>query len=261
MSSSARCRWPLILASAFLTVSLISPPAAAQTNCTDHTFSGGRVYAACSALGELGASVHWTHHAANGTADVAFRVAGGTAGWAINPSAVGMLGANTVFAYHEPATGAVRVLTAVVGSYAPVLADGNLTFAVHGRGAEYVDGVYDVHATISLPGNSTRQNIVWQVGTSSADGLPESHQAFGDNIMSSRSWDFSSSETAVVDVPAPRDSVYSKLLHPKNIHGVLNAVSWGVLLPLGVILARYMRVFPSLDPAWFYLHVASQCSG
>ncbi|KAM0865030.1 hypothetical protein ACQ4PT_043545 [Festuca glaucescens] len=264
MSSPARRRWPLILASAFLAVSLIPPPAAAQTNCTDHTFSGGRVYAACNALGELGASVHWTHHAANGTADIAFRVPAGTAGWAawaINPSAVGMLGANTVFAYHEPATGAVRVLTAVVGSYAPVVADGNLTFAVHGRGAEYVDGVYDVHATVSLPGNSTRQNIVWQVGTSSADGLPESHQAFGDNIMSSRSWDFSSSESAVVDVPAARDSVYSELLHPKNIHGVLNAVSWGVLLPLGVVLARYMRVFPSLDPAWFYLHVACQCSG
>jgi hypothetical protein len=46
-----------------------------------------------------------------------------------------------------------------------------------------------------------------------------------------------------------------------QIHGVLNAVSWGVLLPLGVVLARYMRVFPSLDPAWFYLHVACQCSG
>lgn len=47
----------------------------------------------------------------------------------------------------------------------------------------------------------------------------------------------------------------------EQIHGVLNAVSWGAMFPLGVILARYMRVFPSLDPAWFYLHVACQCSG
>jgi len=168
----------------------------------------------------------------------------------------------TVFAYHDTATGGVRVLAAVLDSYAPVVADGNLTFAVHSRGAEYADGVYDVHATISLPGNSTRQNIAWQVGTSSPDGLPESHQPYGDNVMSSRSWDFSSGEAAVVDdVPAPRDSVYSALLRRKNIHGVMNAVSWGVLLPVGVILARYMRVFPSLDPAWFYLHVACQCSG
>ncbi|KAI5012364.1 cytochrome b561 and DOMON domain-containing protein At4g12980-like [Hordeum vulgare subsp. vulgare] len=267
MGSRASRRIRLLLSSIVVAASL-SPPTAAQTaSCADHTFSGGRLYTACSQLEELDASVHWTYHASNGTADVAFRVPGGSAGWAawaINPSAVGMLGANTVFAYHDPATGVVAVATAVVDSYAPAFVDGDLAFAVHRRGAEYTDGVYAIHATVALPGNSTRQNIVWQAGTSSPDGLPESHQAFGDNVMSSRSWDFRSAEATVVvdDVPAaPRDTVYSALLRPKNIHGVLNAVSWGVLLPLGVMLARYMRVFPSLDPAWFYLHVACQCSG
>ena len=41
-------------------------------------------------------------------------------------------------------------------------------------------------------------------------------------------------------------------------HGVLNAVSWGILMPIGAIMARYMKVFA--DPAWFYLHVACQLS-
>lgn len=50
------------------------------------------------------------------------------------------------------------------------------------------------------------------------------------------------------------------LLLNGQIHGVLNAVSWGFLFPLGVIIARYMRVFPSADPAWFYLHVGCQLS-
>lgn len=45
-----------------------------------------------------------------------------------------------------------------------------------------------------------------------------------------------------------------------QIHGILNTVSWGVLFPLGVIIARYMRTFPSADPAWFYLHVGCQVS-
>ena len=45
-----------------------------------------------------------------------------------------------------------------------------------------------------------------------------------------------------------------------QIHGVLNAVSWGILFPLGVIIARYLRTFPSADPAWFYLHAACQVS-
>lgn len=45
-----------------------------------------------------------------------------------------------------------------------------------------------------------------------------------------------------------------------QIHGVLNAVSWGILLPVGIIIARYMSTFPSADPAWFYLHVCCQVS-
>lgn len=34
-----------------------------------------------------------------------------------------------------------------------------------------------------------------------------------------------------------------------QIHGVLNVVSWGILMPIGVIIARYLRVFKSADPA------------
>lgn len=45
-----------------------------------------------------------------------------------------------------------------------------------------------------------------------------------------------------------------------QIHGVLNVVSWGILLPLGAIAARYLKVFKSADPAWFYIHVVCQCS-
>lgn len=45
-----------------------------------------------------------------------------------------------------------------------------------------------------------------------------------------------------------------------QIHGILNAISWGILLPVGVIIARYMRTFQSADPAWFYLHVFCQIS-
>lgn len=41
---------------------------------------------------------------------------------------------------------------------------------------------------------------------------------------------------------------------------MLNAISWGILLPLGAIIARYLKVFKSADPAWFYLHVTCQAS-
>lgn len=45
-----------------------------------------------------------------------------------------------------------------------------------------------------------------------------------------------------------------------QVHGVLNAVSWGTLMPMGALIARYLKVFHSADPAWFYLHVACQTS-
>ena len=39
---------------------------------------------------------------------------------------------------------------------------------------------------------------------------------------------------------------------------MLNAVSWGILMPIGAFIARYLKAFKSADPAWFYLHVGCQ---
>ncbi|KAG5538975.1 hypothetical protein RHGRI_019504 [Rhododendron griersonianum] len=45
-------------------------------------------------------------------------------------------------------------------------------------------------------------------------------------------------------------------------HGVLNAVSWGIMMPLGFMAARYLKAFgPRADPLWFYTHVSLQLSG
>ena len=46
----------------------------------------------------------------------------------------------------------------------------------------------------------------------------------------------------------------------EQIHGVLNAVSWGIMLPIGMMIARYLRTFRLFHPAWFYLHVSCQVS-
>jgi hypothetical protein len=44
-------------------------------------------------------------------------------------------------------------------------------------------------------------------------------------------------------------------------HGILNVVGWGILLPIGIMFARYLRQFESADPAWFYLHAFCQTVG
>ncbi|RLM64734.1 cytochrome b561 and DOMON domain-containing protein [Panicum miliaceum] len=41
-------------------------------------------------------------------------------------------------------------------------------------------------------------------------------------------------------------------------HGLLAMMGWGVLMPIGMITARYFR---QLDPCWFYSHLAIQVSG
>lgn len=44
----------------------------------------------------------------------------------------------------------------------------------------------------------------------------------------------------------------------KRWHGLLSMMGWGVLLPMGMMVARYFR---RQDPYWFYGHIAVQGLG
>ncbi|GJN15169.1 hypothetical protein PR202_gb02062 [Eleusine coracana subsp. coracana] len=44
----------------------------------------------------------------------------------------------------------------------------------------------------------------------------------------------------------------------RRAHGALNLFAWGILMPIGAIVARYFR---RMDPLWFYLHVSLQFVG
>ncbi|KAI4340993.1 hypothetical protein MLD38_025775 [Melastoma candidum] len=49
-----------------------------------------------------------------------------------------------------------------------------------------------------------------------------------------------------------------RLTSSRQLHGVLNTVSWGTLLPTGVIVARNLKALNPMDKGWFYLHFACQ---
>ncbi|KAG6489888.1 cytochrome b561 and DOMON domain-containing protein At5g47530-like [Zingiber officinale] len=228
-------------------------------SCDGVSFSDGVSYDTCNDLPYLGAALHWTYHPSNGTVDVAYRAPQSDRGWvawAINPTGRDMVGANAFLAFHS-AAGVVTVYTTQFsGTEFPPssVADQNLTFAVHSRRAEYSadGGYYTIYASLDLPGNRTTQNTVWQASTSFTNGVPFRHDLSGDNVMTMSSVDFLSGQ-ASSSGGVPR-------LRRKNTHGVVNAISWGILLPVGAIIARYVKVFKSADPAWFYLHVSCQCS-
>ncbi|XP_042394237.1 cytochrome b561 and DOMON domain-containing protein At5g47530-like [Zingiber officinale] len=228
-------------------------------SCNDAGFSDGMSYEVCNPLSVLNSVLHYTYHASNGTVDIAYRAwqsASGWVAWAINPDGVGMIGANAFLAFHNGSS--VMLYTTVFTNTNPApsdITDGNLTFTVHSRMAEYssAGGYYTIYASLDLPRNRTSQSTVWQASTSFSGSVPFGHAYTGNNIISTSTMNFLSGQsTSAGGIPR---------LHRKNIHGVVNAISWGILLPIGAIIARYMKVFKSADPAWFYLHVACQCSG
>ncbi|KAF8718069.1 hypothetical protein HU200_025546 [Digitaria exilis] len=250
----AHTSWLLVGAAAAMLLLLLAPTATAQ-DCLSATFSGGRTFGKCNSMPTLSATLHWTYHPENGTADIAFRApssSSGWVGWGLNPTGgLSMLHSNVFIASQSSGVASV-LMTKLESTVSPSLQPETLSFGVPvGPTVEYSGGAYTIYATIKLPGNNTVQNTVWQAGPLSGGSIQQHPQAPA-NLASTQSLDFLSGTSI-----GPSNS----RLHRKNIHGVLNAVAWGILIPTGAIIARYLRVFESADPAWFYLHIACQCSG
>ncbi|XP_057954673.1 cytochrome b561 and DOMON domain-containing protein At5g47530-like [Malania oleifera] len=236
---------------------LLFSPASAQT-CLSHTFSNNRLFSSCNDLPYLNCFLHWTLQSSNNTVNLAFRCPGaGTTqwiAWAINPSSQGMVGAQSLVAYVN-SSGAAHAYTSSVTGYATQLQQSTLSFAVPSIAAEYTSSSGDltIFATVQLStGAATTVNQVWQKGPLSGNS-PASHPTSGDNVRTTGTLDLASGTATGGGAVIPR-------LHRKNAHGIVNAVGWGILMPIGAMTARYMKVFKSADPAWFYLHVACQCS-
>ncbi|KAL1095908.1 hypothetical protein V6Z11_D06G188200 [Gossypium hirsutum] len=98
----------------------------------------------------------------------------------------------------------------------------------------------------------TQLQEVWQEGAMSGN-TPQMHATSDPNVQSMGTLNLLSGQAGTI---GGRTSTQRK----QDIHGVLNAVSWGILMPLGAIIARYLKVFKSADPAWFYLHASCQFS-
>ncbi|CAK9137254.1 unnamed protein product [Ilex paraguariensis] len=49
--------------------------------------------------------------------------------------------------------------------------------------------------------------------------------------------------------------------HLRTVHGTVNIIGWGMLLPIGVIIARYYKKLPLQYNEWYSLHILCQVSG
>jgi hypothetical protein len=236
---------------------LISNLAASSAqNCNNYAFSSNAIFATCVSLPVLNSHLHWNYHPSNGTVDLAFRHTGSDASqwvaWALNVNGQGMVGAQALVAV-SGSNGSVQSYTSAVTGYNTGLQPSTLSFDVPSITAERVNGVVVIYATLVLPSGGTRFNQVWQVGPVN-NGAPGIHALGADNRNSLGSVDFINGQTSA------GGNIGGSRQRRRNTHGVLNAVSWGVLMPMGAMAARYLKVFKVANPAWFYIHVATQTS-
>ncbi|AED94011.1 unnamed protein product [Arabidopsis thaliana] len=227
-----------------------------QSLCNTHRFTNNLAFADCSDLSALGSFLHWTYNEQNGTVSIAYRHPGTSASswvaWGLNPSSTQMVGTQALVAFTNTTTNQFQAYTSSVSSYGTRLERSSLSFGVSGLSATLVSGEVTIFATLELSPNLITANQLWQVGPV-VNGVPASHQTSGDNMRSSGRIDFRTGQASAGGGGS------GDRLRKRNTHGVLNAVSWGVLMPMGAMMARYMKVFA--DPTWFYLHIAFQVSG
>ncbi|XP_057452938.1 cytochrome b561 and DOMON domain-containing protein At5g47530-like [Lotus japonicus] len=79
------------------------------------------------------------------------------------------------------------------------------------------------------------------------------HNVSGPNLESFGTLDFVSGKIEEI-----RSKMNFKRTRLRSVHGFLNAISWGILMPIGVIFARYLKTFNGLGATWFHLHRACQ---
>ncbi|OMO64716.1 Cytochrome b561, eukaryote [Corchorus olitorius] len=224
----------------------------AQT-CSNYAFSSNRVFRSCSDLPVLNSFLHYNYDS-SGKLEIAYRHAGISSSrwvaWAINPTSTGMVGSQALVAYQQ-SDGSMRVFKSPITSYQTQMQEGDLSFDVSDLSATYANNEIIIFATLELSNNGTTLNQVWQEGPLSGN-TPQMHATTGSNVQSMGTLNLLSGEAGTTAGGG------SSKLRKRNIHGVLNTVSWGILMPMGAIIARYLKVFKSVDPAWFYLHASCQ---
>ncbi|KAI8567201.1 hypothetical protein RHMOL_Rhmol02G0102200 [Rhododendron molle] len=235
----------------------LSTTSANSSLCSDFAFQNNQVFASCTDLPYLDSFLHWTHNPSSSTLHIAYRhsqVSSSTwVAWGINPTSKGMIGTQAIVAYPKP-DGTMAVFTTPVSSYGTQLQEGNLSFPVSDLSASFLDNQIVIYAVIELPENTTSVSHVWQDGPVSGSTLGM-HQVSGNHLQSMGTLNLSSGQASASHSGSSKNQL-------KITHGGLNTISWGIMMPLGFMAARYLKaVGPKTDPLWFYVHITLQLPG
>ncbi|XVF77388.1 hypothetical protein PTKIN_Ptkin14bG0038900 [Pterospermum kingtungense] len=179
--------------------------------------------------------------------------------WGVNPDLPHMVGTRAIIAI-KMANQSVGVNTYNITKDTKLrcrLLPSDIDLTVQNKTAEHNTGIgfFTMFATLILDQryNISSLNHVWQVGFF-AEGLePMMHSTSLQNVDSKE----------ILDLKTGRcEDVGHNRQHLRKVHGILNIIGWGTLLPVGVIIARYFRQFPfKLEPWWYRFHYTCQALG
>lgn len=231
-------------------------PSWAQT-CTT-SFSSNRLFKVCKTLQQLNANFAWTYEPGSGSIRMAFTAqpdsSGGWVAWGINPDAPAMGGTRSLIAFkHSNGSSLVQTYNVTDANKGAPLEPSPIDFSVEDISMEFINNKMTIFATWTLKNNKTSVNHVWNTGGKVNGLVPQAHSFAAANLQSKGTIDLESG------VATTSSSIPNQVL--KNRHGVLNVVGWGIMLPIGIMFARYLRQFECADPAWFYIHAFCQTVG
>ncbi|KAI8523372.1 hypothetical protein RHMOL_Rhmol13G0068300 [Rhododendron molle] len=124
---------------------------------------------------------------------------------------------------------------------------GNLTIV--GNSTNIVAVGSTIYMGFQLNASTPLNQLIYSVGPSG--GLPSAplYQLTQHQNMIATTINYVTGQIQTVKAP------YSNL---KKNHGILNMLGWGILLPIGAIVARHCKEW---DPIWFYSHISIQSLG
>ncbi|XP_022872534.1 cytochrome b561 and DOMON domain-containing protein At2g04850 [Olea europaea var. sylvestris] len=249
----------------FLFVALQVPDVSFSSHCTSETVS--KTFEKCMTLPTQQASISWTFHPQNATLDLVFFGSfispSGWVGFGINPISPEMTGTRALIAFPDPNSGQLVLLPYILDPTVKLQRTPLLSrpLDIHllsssatlygGRMATIHDGAtIQIYATFKLVPNKTKIHYVWNRGLYVQGYSPTIHQTAINDLSSIATIDVLSATTA----KAQNNNIRTL----KIIHGIINAISWGMLLPIGAVTARYLRHIQTLGPTWFYAHAGVQ---
>ncbi|KAG6662936.1 hypothetical protein I3843_03G258000 [Carya illinoinensis] len=235
-----------------------------SAHCT--TVTATKTFHKCMTLPTQQASIAWTFHPHNATLDLVFFGTfispSGWVGWGINPTSPEMTGTRALIAFPDPNSGQIVLLPYILDPTVKLqknpLISRPLDIRLLSSSATLYGGkmatihngaTIQIYATLKLVPNKTKIHHVWNRGLYVQGYSPTIHPTTSNDLSSIATIDVRSGSAT-----AQHDNI--KTL--KTVHGVVNAISWGLILPIGALTARYLRHIQALGPAWFYAHAGMQ---